>query len=184
MPHDESSVVLSVPRRPPVAIHSPRPTREGRARASRWRRRPYGDEITQRYRFELSLNGATRRGRSRAVADSHWARGDGLHTTLEEILTLVHYDETIQADVCCELLYSYILKINNGESAAERRRVKAQAQEAKPARAREARATMSAPEPHVLEALRGRTEGAAAWPGPRALNIYLASAYNGIVYYC
>ncbi|XP_048484798.1 protein qui-1 [Plutella xylostella] len=37
---------------------------------------------------------------------------------------------------------------------------------------------MSAPEPAVLEALRGGGGGAAAWPGPRTAKIYVASVYN------
>lgn len=38
---------------------------------------------------------------------------------------------------------------------------------------------MSAPEPAVLNALKGFTENSDKWPGPRAVKIYVASVYNG-----
>lgn len=37
---------------------------------------------------------------------------------------------------------------------------------------------MSAPEPAVLNALRGSTDHSEKWPGPRAVKIYVASIYN------
>lgn len=41
------------------------------------------------------------------------------------------------------------------------------------------RGAMSAPEPSVLNALKGFTESADKWPGPRAVKIFVASVYNG-----
>ncbi|XP_026328462.1 uncharacterized protein LOC113236548 [Hyposmocoma kahamanoa] len=37
---------------------------------------------------------------------------------------------------------------------------------------------MSAPEPAVLQALQGHTQGSDKWPGPRAVKFYIASVYN------
>lgn len=42
---------------------------------------------------------------------------------------------------------------------------------------------MSAPEPAVLQALQGHTQGSDKWPGPRAVKFYVASVYNGKVLY-
>lgn len=41
------------------------------------------------------------------------------------------------------------------------------------------RGAMSAPEPSVLNALKGFTQNYEKWPGPRAVKIYVASVYNG-----